>query len=371
MIEIMICGAGNIGSAVASLLSAEVDYHIHLADLDFSVSALEPLLQTQANIKTVALDVKDESSTMQYVSQHAIQAIISCTPSELNPYIAAVAKEMRLHYFDLGENEDILKIIQAIAEYAETAFVPNCGLAPGLVGMIAHELINAVEQCHSAHICVGTLLSEPTSAFDCAADCSVDRIINQYTNDCTVIQDSCITTLPALSGIEPLVIDSKAFEAFYTSGCMGGLPALVSNTLQQLDYKSIHFPGYAEKFNFLMHDLKLQQKPELLKAILQDAKATSKADQVILQITVSGRCNHKPETRRYKKRLLPTTINGMALSATQASTAVGVAAVVDYVLSQPHKKQGLVVQETFPVQAILSNRFASYFGKELDCEILH
>ena len=202
MIEILICGAGNMGRVIAGLLADSDDYYIHLADIDFSSSALDTLINQQPNIKTVALDVRDESSAIQYLSQYNIKAVISCLPSELNPHVAMLAREMSLHYFDLGENVEIVRKIAQIANGAGSAFAPNCGLAPGIVGMITNEIVRSFDNCYAAHIRVGTLLQNPVNYLDYSSDCSIDRIINQYTNRCTVIKEGALQTLEALEDQE-------------------------------------------------------------------------------------------------------------------------------------------------------------------------
>ncbi len=353
MIEILICGAGNIGRVIAGLLAGSDDYYIHLADIDFSSSALDSLLNQQSNIKTVALDVRDESSSIQYVSQYNIKAVISCLPSELNPHVAMLAREMSLHYFDLGENVEIVRKIENIAKGACSAFVPNCGLVPGMVGMITNEIVRSFDNCYAAHIRVGALLQNPVNYLDYSPDCSIDRIINQYTNKCMVINEGVIQTVDALEDQECCEIDGTIFEAFNASGCTGGLPEILKNTIQELDYKSLHFKGHCERIKFLLQDLNLQNNPRLLREILSQAALSPQADQVLINITVNGMSNGKILEQRYNKILLPTTINTMEMSATQASTAAGLCAVFDHVIKHPEEFHGLIVRKHFLQQQYL------------------
>lgn len=366
MIEILICGAGNMGRVIAGLLADSDDYYIHLADIDFSSSALDNLINQQPNIKTVALDVRDESSAIQYLSQYNIKAVISCLPSELNPHVAMLAREMSLHYFDLGENVEIVRKIAQIANGAGSAFVPNCGLAPGIVGMITNEIVRSFDNCYAAHIRVGTLLQNPVNYLDYSSDCSIDRIINQYTNRCTVIREGALQTVEPMEDQEISKINNMVFEGFNVSGCMGGLPEVLENAIQELDYKSLHFKGHCERMKFLLQDLNLKNNMPLLRAILCQAATDSQVDQVLIEISANGMSNGKILEQRYNKILLPTSINHMEISATQASTAAGLCAVFDHVMRQPQEFHGLIVQETFSATTVLANRFAAYYGGTLD-----
>ncbi len=92
MHNVMITGAGKIGSLIACLLAESNDYQVHLADIEFSGSDVTRLLHAMPEIKTVALDVKDQLTTQTYIQKHNITAVISSLPYFLNTYVAQAAK---------------------------------------------------------------------------------------------------------------------------------------------------------------------------------------------------------------------------------------------------------------------------------------
>ena len=95
MYNVMITGAGKIGSLIACLLSESGSYQVHLVDVDFNGSDVKRLLDAVPKIKTVALDVKDQQSTQAYMEKHDIVAVISSLPYFLNTHVAEAAKLLK------------------------------------------------------------------------------------------------------------------------------------------------------------------------------------------------------------------------------------------------------------------------------------
>ena len=118
-------------------------------------SDVKRLLAALPEIKTVALDVKDQHATEAYLAKHNIIAVISSLPYFLNTYVAKAAKAAKAHYFDLTEDTAVTEAVKAIAADAETAFVPQCGLAPGFISIAANSLMQEFDQCHHAKLRVG------------------------------------------------------------------------------------------------------------------------------------------------------------------------------------------------------------------------
>ena len=107
MYNVMITGAGKIGSLIACLLTNNGGYQVHLADVEFNGSDVTRLLQALPEIKTVALDVTDQQSTQAYIEKHKVIAVISSLPYFLNVHVAQAAKLAKAHYFDLTEDTSV------------------------------------------------------------------------------------------------------------------------------------------------------------------------------------------------------------------------------------------------------------------------
>lgn len=362
MYKVMISGAGKIGSLIACLLADSGDYEVHLADLDFSGTDVARLLEVMPAIKTVALDVQDQNSIQSYLLENNIISVISSLPYFLNIHVAKAAKEAKAHYFDLTEDTAVTEAVKEIAANSDTAFVPQCGLAPGFISIAANSLMKEFEICHHAKLRVGALPQRASNALQYSLTWSTDGVINEYGNPCFGIEQGKPVTLKPLEGRETIQIDGCEYEAFNTSGGLGSLAALYTGKIQSLNYKTMRYPGHCEKMRLLMNDLKLNEDRDTLKRILERAIPKTYQDIVIVYVTVEGIKHGVLTEKSYVKKVYPVTIHELEWSAIQVSTAAGVCAVVDLVLGQANEYHGLVLQENFRLSDVLKNRFGRYYA---------
>ncbi|KTD36365.1 L-lysine dehydrogenase [Legionella nautarum] len=362
MYNVMITGAGKIGSLIACLLADSGDYEVHLADLEFAGTDVNRLLQAMPEIKTVALDVKDQESTQAYFNENKIVAVISSLPYYLNVHVAEAAKAAKAHYFDLTEDTSVTEAVKAIAAGADTAFVPQCGLAPGFISIAANSLMKEFEHCHHAKLRVGALPQRANNALQYSLTWSTDGVINEYGNPCYGIENGKPIILKPLEGRETIQIDGCEYEAFNTSGGLGSLSELYLGKVQTLNYKTMRYPGHCEKMRLLMNDLKLNEDRGTLKRILERAIPKTYQDIVIVYVTVEGIKQGELTEKSYVKKVYPEEIRGLYWSAIQVSTASGVCAVVDLVMGQSNEYHGLVLQENFSLADVLANRFGRHYA---------
>lgn len=357
MYNVMIAGAGKIGSLIACLLADSGSYQVHLADVDFNGTDVKRLLTALPEVKTVVLDVMNQKSTEAYLSKNNIIAVISSLPYFLNTHVALAAKEAKAHYFDLTEDTEVAKEVKAIAQDAKTAFIPQCGLAPGFISILANSLMQEFEQCHHVKLRVGALPHRSTNALQYSLTWSPDGVINEYGNPCYAIENGQLVIMHPLEGLEAIQIDGCEYEAFNTSGGLGSLAELYVGKVKSMNYKTMRYPGHCKKMRFLMNDLRLNQDRATLKRILEHAVPKTYQDVVLVYASVEGIKHGELMEKSYVKKVQPTTIRNLEWSAIQTSTASGVCAVVDLVLGQSNEYQGLVLQEQFKLAHILENRF--------------
>lgn len=362
MYNVMITGAGKIGSLIACLLADSGDYQVHLADVEFSGTDVIRLLQVLPQIKTVALDVRDEESTQVYMEKNNIIAVISSLPFFLNKHVAKSAKAAKTHYFDLTEDTAVTELVKAIAENADTAFVPQCGLAPGFISIAANSLMQEFDECYHAKLRVGALPQRASNALQYSLTWSTDGVINEYGNLCYGIEAGKPAVFKPLEGCESIQIDGCEYEAFNTSGGLGSLADLYQGKIHTLNYKTMRYPGHCEKMRFLMNDLKLNDDRATLKKILERAIPKTYQDIVIVYVTVEGIKQGELTEKSYVRKVYPANIKGLEWSAIQVSTAAGICAVVDLVLGQANEYHGFVLQENFHLSDVLKNRFGQYYA---------
>lgn len=362
MYTVMITGAGKIGSLIACLLADSGHFEVHLADMAFDSSDVRRLLRVFPNIKTLAMDVAEVEQLQAYLEKHRIIAVISSLPFFLNPHVALAAKQAKVHYFDLTEDTEVTKTIRALAANAESAFIPQCGLAPGFVGIVAHSMMQAFDECNHAKLRVGALPQRSSNPLQYSLTWSTDGLINEYGNLCNTIDGGKLTLVKALDGLETIQIEGLAYEAFNTSGGLGHLAELYVNKVQSLNYKTIRYPGHCSKMRFLMNDLRLNTDRATLKHILERALPKTQQDLVLVYVTVEGKLDGELIEKSYLKKIYPVTIRGLEWSAIQVATAASVCAIVDLMLGHEKEYQGLVRQEQFKLHDVLANRFGRYFS---------
>ncbi len=360
MHKIMITGAGKIGSMIACLLADAQAYQIHLVDLDFNGSDAAGLISAMPEIKTVTLDITDQEKLQTYIRKHKITAIISSLPYFLNPDVACAAHNTNTHYFDLSEDVTVAASIKAIALGAESAFVPQCGLAPGFISIVANSLLQEFDEYHHAKLRVGALPQDSSNSLHYALTWSTDGLINEYGNLCYGIEAGLPSVVKPLEGLESIQLDGCNYEAFNTSGGLGNLGELYAGKIQSLNYKTIRYPGHCEKMRFLMNDLELNSDRDTLKRILERALPKTYQDVALIYVSVEGVKHGELIEKSYIKKIYPKIIHGLEWSAIQIATGSGVCAVVDLVLNQKGVFKGLVLQESFSLADVLGNRFGQY-----------
>lgn len=362
MYKVMVMGAGKIGSLITSLFIESGDYEVHLADLDFSGHDANRLISKNSQIKQVILDVKNQEETVNYLTKNHIIAVVSCLPYFLNSDVASAAKASKAHYFDLTEDTAVTDRIKSIAEGAETVFVPQCGLAPGFISIAAASLMQEFDECFHVKLRVGALPQRASNALHYSLTWSTDGLINEYGNWCYGLEEGMLVQSKPLEGCESIQIDGCEYEAFNTSGGLGGLAELNIGKVNTLNYKTIRYPGHCDKIRFLMNDLRLNSDRETLKHILERTIPKSYQDVVVVYVSVEGVKHGVLTEKSYIKKIYPAVIHDLEWSAIQISTASGLCAVVDLVLGHEQELHGLVLQENFPLSKFLANRFGQYYA---------
>jgi saccharopine dehydrogenase-like NADP-dependent oxidoreductase len=360
--HILILGAGKIGPLIACLLADTKEYKIFLADISFKANTVAYLETHRPEITLTTLDVKDITALKTYVTAQAVSTVISALPFHLSLPIISFAKDLQLNYFDLTEDVAISQTVKKIAADSAAAFVPQCGLAPGMVGVIANDFIQDFEKVDKVKLRVGALPAYVDNRLGYALNWSVDGLINEYINNCLAIVEGKKTWVAALEGLERIEIDGCVYEAFNTSGGLGSLADIYENKVNTLNYKTLRYPGHCAIMQLLLQDLKLSQDRETLKRILENSLPRNYQDVVVLYVSVAGwQQEEYLETGKVKK-LYPKVIADHRWSAIQVATASGVCTIVDLVLQNKNQYHGLILQEQFSLDAVLHNRFGMYYA---------
>ena len=362
MHRVLVLGAGKIGALISGLLGESGAYQVQLADVDESAAAGVARAHGLPNVQPVRLDAADAAALRARLHSQPVDAVVSSLPYHCNPLVGAAAREAGVHYFDLTEDVEVTRRVSALAREAPQAFVPQCGLAPGFISIAGGELIRHFDSLRSVRLRVGALPQHPHNVLKYSLTWSTEGLINEYGNPCEAMADGRLVEIRPLEGLEEIEIDGTLYEAFNTSGGLGSLAQTCGARCESMDYKTIRYPGHCAQMRLLMNDLKLNQDRTTLKRILENAVPQTLQDVVIVYAAVTGQQNGELREENYVSKIYPQMIAGRLWSAIQVTTASGVCAVLDLVLTHPERHRGLVTQESFRLPDILSNRFGRHLA---------
>jgi saccharopine dehydrogenase-like NADP-dependent oxidoreductase len=359
--KIAILGAGLIGHTIAHMLSETSDYEVVAFDRDSQT--LDKL--AKQGMPTERVDLADSNATR--AALEGFDALVNALPYYLAVNVAAAAKAAGVHYFDLTEDVRATHAIRSLADGASSVFMPQCGLAPGFIGIAAHELANFFSHVREVKMRVGALPEFPTNALKYNLTWSVDGLINEYCQPCEAIRDSRTQWLQPLEGLEHFSLDGIEYEAFNTSGGLGTLCETLSGHVETLDYKSVRYPGHRDLMQFLLEDLRLASERDTLKSILRRAVPSTSQDVVLVFVTVTGMRDGQLMQDVFSRKIFAKTICGMPMSAIQITTAGAMCAVLDLFREGRLPRSGFVRQEQVALGDFLANRFGRlYEGAELE-----
>jgi saccharopine dehydrogenase-like NADP-dependent oxidoreductase len=356
MTRLTLLGAGKIGDAIIHLLSHCGEYELTVADNDPVRLDLIP----GGRARKQMLDIRDENAVADLLKGQDV--VLSACPYYLTPAIARAALLGGTHYLDLTEDVESTRIVQRLSEGADHAFIPQCGLAPGFISIAAHDLAKRFDSLREVNMRVGALPLYPTNALKYNLTWSTDGLINEYCNPCLAIHDGePIETLP-LEGVERFSLDGVDYEAFNTSGGLGTLTETLAGRVENLNYKTVRYPGHRDIIKILVRDLRLDRRRDLLKDVLETAIPMTLQDVVLIFVTVSGMREGRLTQETFAKKIYAQEVNGRLLSAIQLTTASGICAMADLLCEGKLPQAGFVRQEDVPLDTFLANRFGRYYA---------
>ena len=363
MKDVAVIGAGKIGSMIADLLGRSGDYRVTMVDRSADQFAR---LETSAPFKGVEMDVLDQRALTDLLRGKF--AVLSAAPYHLTTRVAEAAKAAGAHYLDLTEDVASTRHVKALAVDAQTAFIPQCGLAPGVITIVAADLCKRFDVLNDVRMRVGALPKYPSNALNYNLTWSTDGLINEYCEPCEAIVNGELHETPPLEELEEFALDGVTYEAFNTSGGLGTLCETLAGKARNLNYKTIRYPGHAHIMKALLNDLRLRDRRDVLKDILENAVPATLQDVVIVFVTVSGVRQGRLVQDTYANKIYSQMVGGVMRSAIQVTTAAGICGVLDLLSEGKLPARGFLKQEDIPLELFLANRFGRYYASPEDAD---
>jgi len=349
MKTVLVFGIGKVGTLVGILLKQRFD----VTGFDKNMPS-EP-----TGFECIQGDIHDQALLEKTIPQ--FDAVVSCMPYNLNLSIALIAHAYGVHYFDLTEDVPTTDMIMQLSETAKAVMAPQCGLAPGLIGIIGANLSNRFTKLRDIELRVGALPRYPNGLLAYSFTWSPAGVINEYINDAEVIHNRVRKMVPSLDGIESINIEGRDYEAFTTSGGLGTMCRTYEGKVDTLNYKTIRYPGHAQLMRFLLYELILKEKRELVETILTEAKPPVADDVVLVYAVVEGWKGDALAREEYYRSFHPIDINGKKWRAISWTTAASIAAVVEMVADQKLPQKGFIKQEEIDFNTFMETKNGQLF----------
>jgi lysine 6-dehydrogenase len=304
----LVMGAGQQGRAIAFDLLRDPDAEVVLADRDPDLleEVYSWLDDPRVDLEPVEADRRDEVRA----AMEDIDVAINALPYAFNLDVTTDALATGTHLVDLGGNNDVVAAqleLDQVAREAGIIVVPDCGLAPGLANILAADICDRLTRVDQLKIRVGGLPQRPQGELDYMLTFNVEGLLNEYSEPVLAVRDGNLVELEPLTDVEHITFPEPwgELEAFNTSGGLSTLPRTLGHKIENMDYKTLRYPGHAEKVRSLYDQGLFSREPkktsagmvvprDLLAKIFVDNCTYPEADVVILRTLAIGTKNNVP-----------------------------------------------------------------------------
>jgi lysine 6-dehydrogenase len=330
---------------------------VTVADVDMERARSVVASVKSDKLTPAQIDVTDEAQVVELMRGH--DAAISCVVYHHNLRLARAAIEARVNFCDLGGNNSVVAAELALDEAARQAginLIPDCGLAPGMVSVLAAHGAQRFEQLESIHLRVGGLPQNPRPPLNYQIVFSVEGLINEYVERARVIRDGKIVEIDSLTELEQLSFNApfEEMEAFQTSGGTSTLPESFLGCVSELDYKTIRYPGHCEQFKLLIElglasaeELELEgarlSPRRLLGEMLLRHLPADEPDVVLIRVDFGGVSQGKKQRLRYD--LIDRFDERTGLSAMMRTTSFPASIIAQMMARGEIEEKGAIPQE--------------------------
>jgi len=347
--RVIVMGLGKVGSLVATLLH----------DSQFQVTGVDAVKREGFPFATTVANLSDPDSLRPLLKE--ADAVVSCLPFHLNLPLAKEAHAAGIHYFDLTEDVPTTQGIIELSKTSKGLMAPQCGLAPGFIGIVGASLARKFDRLRSIELKVGALPKHPRGKLGYAFNWSPEGVINEYINDCEVIRMGKRALVPALEGYEIVTINGVQLEAATTSGGLGTMCETFDGKVQELAYKTMRYLGHFEQIKFLFQELHMQDDRETLGKILKNALPPTAEDYVFVHAAVEGWKNGMLAREEFVRAYPEMQVAGQEWRAISWTTAASLCAVIEMVRAGVLPQQGFLKQEEIPLDAFFQTKNGAYY----------
>lgn len=369
--QVVIAGAGGMGSATGLLLRElgdfEVDLYLGDASLERAHAAAAWIREgsTQpGEVKAFHLPAEGTSAELEGLLAQG-DILLDCLPGKEAPRMARLARKHELHYANLTEHVKETEEIREIAAGAEQGFLLQTGLAPGYVNVLGHSLFQRFCREHGVgavdllEMRVGALTTTVRPPHYYGFTWSSVGVATEYVEPCIVLRDHRQTVLEPLDGRATVVLDGVVYEEALTSGGAADLPLALQGKVRHLDYKTLRYPGHYSWVQELLDEAPPgTDRASYLLGKMEAAVPFMDDDLVVIYAAVEGRDAQGTLRRLESSRLIrPCRVGARTLKAIQGTTAAGLAESARFLLNE--EVRGICLQSQIDPAHFMAGPFIS------------
>jgi len=355
--KLAVIGAGLMGRAAVYDFSRN-DNVSKIGVFDIDEQLAKDIAEKYGASKAVSgkLDAGDVEAVRDILNDY--DAAVSCVTYKYNPGLTRAAIDAHCHLVDLGGNNDVVRTQLEMNDEAAAAgvvIIPDCGLAPGMVSIMAMDGYQKLTKVDSIKIRVGGLPQSARPPLNYQMVFSAEGLINEYWEPCVILDGGKKKTVNPMTEIELLDFDGVGkLEAFYTSGGTSTLPDTFENKVNFLDYKTIRYPGHCQVFKPMLEIGLASRQPitvgdqqveprALLKAVLDKNLSFGGLDMVLVRVVLEGELDGENKTIVYE--IIDRQDTHTGLTAMMRTTAFPAAIIASMAAGGQVDKKGCFPQE--------------------------
>jgi len=374
--NIFIAGSGGIGQAVGLILSelqilkTKIYFgDIHQNALDNAIAFVTDGCTHDAQVEGVMMPLESSSDVLDKILTKC-DIILDCLPGTQAPRMAKLAKHHGCHYANLTEYVQETQEVIEVSKDANTGFVLQTGLAPGFINILAHRLYEEFQSdygndlVNSMHMKVGAISKNAPSPHYYAFTWSPIGVATEYLKDAEIVRNHKKIHVPALSGLERIIIDGDEYEDNFTSGGAADFPDAFAGKIKNLDYKTLRYPGHYRWVKNTMSTItNSEDRIKALENIMLDNIPSVEDDMVVIYASVEGKDKFGRLRRKEKSyKIFPSRIGNKKLRAIQTTTAAPLCEVANMLLNNNWK--GTILQSQLSTLDFLKGPFVTaIYGK--------
>lgn len=309
------------------------------------------------------MDIQDKKALNKLLK--SADLAVGAVSYQFNAELTELCIKHGVHFLDLGGNDTIVDAQFSMHKQAlknGVTIIPDCGLAPGLAGILGMHVFRQFDSCDELHLRVGGLPQNPQPPLNYMIVFSVHGLINEYKEPVRVMTGGKVKTVPGMSGLEEIVFPKPfgKMEAFYTSGGVSTLVKTLKGKVKNLDYKTIRYQGHQEKIAFLMDMGFFDEEPnrlglsprDMTEEILYNKLNLDDKDVILFRIWGEGKVGIKKVKKSFQ--CIDYFDESTGLTSMMRTTAFPAAIIANMILTGDIKERGVLHQEEIvPVPLLL------------------